>query len=128
MKVLIDEDLSPAVARYLCEECLIDAVAVRDRELLGAPDYKVLEYAFQEDRILITANVRDFECFAKAREVHAGIVLMMDGDLLRTEQIDVVKQAIAVIEAHIETGQDMINQVLYISVDGTQRFESLPKS
>jgi predicted nuclease of predicted toxin-antitoxin system len=107
---------------------LIDAVAVRDRGLLGAPDYEVLEYAFREDRILITANVRDFERFAKVREVHAGIVLMMDGDLLRTEQIDVVKQAIAVIKAHLEAGQDMINQVFYIAVDGTQRFESLPAS
>lgn len=33
IKLLIDEDLSPAVARNLCEELLIDAVAVRDRGL-----------------------------------------------------------------------------------------------
>lgn len=38
MKFLIDEDLSPYVARYLCEQLLIDAVAVRDRGLLGVSD------------------------------------------------------------------------------------------
>ena len=31
IKILIDEDLSPAVAGNLCQELLIDAVAVRDR-------------------------------------------------------------------------------------------------
>ena len=37
MKFLIDEDLSPSIARYLCEEMLVDAIAVRDRNLLNTP-------------------------------------------------------------------------------------------
>ena len=45
MKFLIDEDISPTAARYLCEELLIDAVAVRDRGLLGKNDRYILEYA-----------------------------------------------------------------------------------
>ena len=40
MRFLIDEDLSPRVARYLCEQFLIDAVAIRDRGLLGVSDRK----------------------------------------------------------------------------------------
>lgn len=126
MKFLIDEDLSPLVARYLCEELLIDAIAVRDRGLLSASDYEVLEYAFQEDRILVTANVRDFERFANAREVHAGIIFITEGYLLRQEQIKIVEKAIVAIESHVKAGQDLINQVLYISKDGTYRFEVLP--
>jgi predicted nuclease of predicted toxin-antitoxin system len=59
MKFIIDEDLSPRVARYLCQEFYFDAIAVRDRGLLGATDPEVLEYAFKEDRILVTANIRD---------------------------------------------------------------------
>jgi hypothetical protein len=59
MKFIIDEDLSPRVARYLCQEFCFDAIAVRDRGLLGATDPEVLEYAFKEDRILVTANIRD---------------------------------------------------------------------
>jgi predicted nuclease of predicted toxin-antitoxin system len=75
MKFIIDEDLSPRVARYLCQEFCFDAIAVRDRGLLGATDPEVLEYAFNEDRILVTANVRDFEKLAAAIEIHAGIIL-----------------------------------------------------
>lgn len=46
IKLLIDEDLSPSVARNLCEELLIDAVAVRDRGLLSADDRSILENGF----------------------------------------------------------------------------------
>jgi len=79
IKFLIDEDLSPAVARYLCNELFIDAIAVRDRGLLGAKDYQVLEYAFHEERILVTANVRDFEKVARITEIHAGLVFICQG-------------------------------------------------
>jgi predicted nuclease of predicted toxin-antitoxin system len=97
MKFLVDEDLSPSIALYLCQEMYFDAVAVRDRNLLNALDYEILEHAFQEDRILITANVKDFELFANAREVHAGIILICNGALLRKEQIEVVTIAVEVI-------------------------------
>jgi predicted nuclease of predicted toxin-antitoxin system len=126
MKFIIDEDLSPRVARYLCQECCFDAIAVRDRGLLGATDPEVLEYAFKEDRILVTANIRDFEKLAAAVEVHAGIVLMLDGDLLAVEQIEVMAAVVRVLEAEMATGKDLVNRVLYISISGTARFEDLP--
>lgn len=126
MKFLIDEDLSPSIARYLCEDMLVDAVAVRDRNLLNTPDYEILEYAFQEERILITANIRDFERFANIREIHAGIVLICDGTLLRTEQMQVVNIAVVAILAEAEAGRDMINRVLYVENDKSLRFKNLP--
>lgn len=126
MKFLIDEDLSPKVALYLCQDCLIDTVAVRDRGLLGKDDRFILNYAFNEDRILVTANIGDFERFARSVEVHSGIVFMEEGDLLREEQIRVVSEAIKAIKAEIEAGRDMVNRVLYISILGTMVFEDLP--
>ena len=126
MKFLVDEDLSPSIARYLCEQMLVDAVAVRDRNLLNKPDYEILEYAFQEERILITANVRDFERFANIREVHAGIVLICDGTLLRTEQMEVVNVAVVAILGELKAGRDMINRVLYVEADRSLKFENLP--
>jgi predicted nuclease of predicted toxin-antitoxin system len=126
MKFIIDEDLSPRVARYLCQEFCFDAIAVRDRGLLGATDPEVLEYAFKEDRILVTANIRDFEKLAAAVEIHAGIVLMQDGDLLAAEQIELMATVVRVLQAEIATGKDLVNRVLYISTSGTVRFENLP--
>ncbi len=128
IKLLIDEDLSPRVAHFLCEKCLIDSISVRDRGLLSSNDQKILEYAFQEDRILVTANIQDFEELARSCEVHPGIVLVRDGSLLRQEQITIVKNAIQAIEAELKDGRDMINRVLYISIDGTKKFENLSAS
>ena len=126
MKFIIDEDLSPRVARYLCQEFCVDAIAVRDRGLLGATDPEVLEYAFNEDRILVTANIRDFEKLAAAVEIHAGIVLMQDGDLIAAEQIELIATVVRVIQAEIDLGKDLVNRVLYISISGTARFENMP--
>jgi predicted nuclease of predicted toxin-antitoxin system len=126
MKFIIDEDLSPRVARYLCQEFCFDAIAVRHRGLLGATDLEVLDYAFNEDRILVTANIRDFEKLAGAAEIHAGIVLMQDGDLLAVEQIEVMAAVVRVLQAEMATGKDLVNRVLYISISGTARFENLP--
>jgi predicted nuclease of predicted toxin-antitoxin system len=143
MKFIIDEDLSPRVARYLCQEfCFVlsrflaeetsaaraaDAIAVRDRGLLGATDPEVLAYALKEDRILITANIRDFEKLAGATEIHAGIVLMLDGDLRAAEQIELMVEVVRVLQVEFAAGKDLVNRVLYISISGTARFENIPE-
>ena len=62
-KFLLDENLSPAAAVALVKDG-IDAYHVRDRGILGATDHDLLERAYQEDRILITSNVLDFEKLA----------------------------------------------------------------
>jgi predicted nuclease of predicted toxin-antitoxin system len=85
-----------------------------------------LEYAFNEDRILVTANIGDFERFASAFEVHAGIVFIQEEDLLRDEQIAVMREAVKAIQVELEIGGDLVNRVFYISIDGTKRFENLP--
>jgi predicted nuclease of predicted toxin-antitoxin system len=126
IKFLIDEDISPSVARYTSNVLFIDAIAVRDRGLLGATDYQVLEYAFNEDRILVTANIRDFEKFARTTEIHAGIVFICQGDLSRNEQIAIVEESVNAINAELKDERDMLNRVLYMEADGTKRFENLP--
>jgi predicted nuclease of predicted toxin-antitoxin system len=126
MKFIIDEDLSPRVARYLCQEFCFDAIAVRDRGLLGATDPEVLEYALSEDRILVTANVRDFEKLAAEVEIHAGIILIQEGDLLVTEQIELINTVVWVLQSETAIGKDLINRVLYVSISGTTKFINLP--
>jgi predicted nuclease of predicted toxin-antitoxin system len=126
MKFIIDEDVSPRVAKYLCQEFCFDAIAVRDRGLLGATDREVLDYAFKEDRMLVTANIRDFEKLASAAELHAGIILMLDGDLRAAEQIEVMSAVVRVMQSEIDAGKDLVNRVLYISISGIAKFENLP--
>ena len=59
-------------------------------------------------------------------EVHSGIVFFLEGDLLRSEQIEVLKNAVTAIQAEIDAGREMINRVLYISYSGTKYFENMP--
>lgn len=126
MKFLIDEDLSPKVAERLHVESGFDAIHVRDRDLLGRPDPQILQKAYDEDRILVAANVKDFQRLARARELHPGIVLVLDGDLARDEQLALMYKAIAALEQELLEGRDMVNRILEIAATGECDFYDLP--
>lgn len=121
LKLLLDENLSPKVAERL-REGGIDAVHVRDRGILQATDRDVLEKAYAEDRVLVTANVGDFLKLARARDLHAGIVVLDDGGLLRDEQLEIVRRA---YEAMLQE-RDMVNRVLRVRTGGKMTFEEIP--
>ncbi len=97
VKLLLDENISPKVATALAHEDGVYVCHARDRGLLAATDGEVLERAFIEDRVLVTANVADFVKLAHAREIHPGIVLLEDGALPRDEQIRLVRAAVAAL-------------------------------
>jgi predicted nuclease of predicted toxin-antitoxin system len=127
VKLLLDENVSPTVALTLRTAVeAVDAAHVRDRGMTGASDLDVLEKAFEEDRILVTANVGDFEKLAKARDLHGGIVLIEDGALLRDEQEAVLRRAVEAIRDEYAAGRDMVNRVLRITLLGEPAFETLP--
>lgn len=124
LELLLDENLSPAVAVTLREEGH-DVAHVRDRALRGAIDAVVLQKAYDEDRALVTANVADFEKLARAVELHAGIVFVEDGELTREEQTALVRRAVALLADEVASGRSFVNRVLRLR--GTRaRFEALP--
>jgi predicted nuclease of predicted toxin-antitoxin system len=122
VKLLLDENLSPRVAETLRREDGLDVVHVRDRGLLEADDCTVLERAYGDDRILVTCNVDDFLKLAQARELHPGVILVEDGDLLRDEQLHVVRRAVVALQCEL----DLVNRVLRIWRDGQMIFEEVP--
>jgi predicted nuclease of predicted toxin-antitoxin system len=122
VKLLLDENISPKVAGILREQDGLDAVHVRERGLLQAADQVVLDCAYAEDRVLVTKNVHDFVRLARAREVHPGIILVQDGDLVRDEQLRVVRAAVVLLDAE----RDLVNRVLNVWGDGRHVFEEVP--
>lgn len=126
MKFLIDEDLSPKVAERLRVDDGFDLIHVRDRGLLNKSDPIILQRAYDEDRILVTANVKDFQRLARARELHPGIVLVLDGSLSRDEQLDLMHKVVAELEQELLEERDMVNRVLEIEVNGESNFYDLP--
>ena len=125
VKLLLDENLSPAVAVTLCGDG-VDAAHIRDRGLTGATDPEVLARAYDEDRILVTANVADFHALAKAADLHAGIVYVEDGDLMRDEQADLMRRVVAALQVEFESGRDMVNRVMRIGRSTDPTFEDVP--
>ena len=122
VKLLLDENLSPKVAEILRKEDGLDAVHIRDRGLLEATDPDVLDRAYAEDRVLATKNVDDFVKLARARELHPGIILLEDGDLVRAEQLRVLRVAFAILQCE----RDLVNRVMRVWADGAVAFEAMP--
>lgn len=121
IKLLLDENLSPWVARQLCI-LGVDAAHVNERGLMGATDAQVLERAFAEDRVVVTLNVADFEKLCTSREVHAGVVLITKSGLLRDEQLALLRR----ITKLLAKEPDMVNRALEIDATGRNKLHKLP--
>ena len=113
VKLLLDENISPKVGEMLRAQDGLDAVHVRERGLLQAPDHDVLDRAYAENRVLVTKNVEDFVKLARARDLHPGVILLEDGDLVRDEQLRVVRAAVAFLVPE----RDLVNRVLRVWAD-----------
>lgn len=80
MKTLLDEQLSPLIARLLRERGL-DVVAVAERsDLVEASDREIMETATREQRAVVTNDIKDFRPIAAERLTdrrgHAGLILL----------------------------------------------------
>jgi predicted nuclease of predicted toxin-antitoxin system len=118
VKLLLDENITPAAVPVLAAEGL-DVYHVRDRGLLGVADHALLDRAYEEDRIVVTLNVGDFEDLVRGRELHAGVVLLEAAGLRRDEQIELLRRVVVAIAEH----GAMINEVLRVAADGSMSFE-----
>ncbi len=78
-KFLLDEHISPVVARLL-GEAGVDAVTVVAAGLAGLDDKVLLQEAAVRERILVTYNVRDFvpllQEFTDSSRATLGVVLI----------------------------------------------------
>lgn len=122
VKLLLDECLSPAAAQRLCAEHGVDAIHVRDRGLQASLDHEIFAFAFEQDRILATANVRDFVKLAKTRELHAGLILVERENMLRDEQFECLVTVVRALE-----GRDMANKAVWVREGNVLEFVDLPE-
>lgn len=93
----------------------------------SASDVEVFGRAYDEDRIVVTFNVDDFEKLARECILHSGLILIERGSIPRAEQLKLVRTAYALVLAEHQAGRDMVNRVLYMSLTGGFRFETLPE-
>lgn len=75
----------------------------------------------------MTSNVADFVTLAQSADLHGGAVLVEDGALLRDEQEQVSRHALAALDGEYRAGRDMVNRVLRIHLAGNTAFEDVPR-
>lgn len=104
MKLLLDANLSPEVARLL-REAGHDAIHVRDIGLLSAPDPEILQVAADDQRILITADSDFGALLALGSLASPSVVLLRSADHLRpSAQASLVAANLRVVADDLERG------------------------
>ena len=98
MKLLIDENLSPRLARWACES--------------GASDAAVFATAFSQDQVVVTINVGDFITLAAGVDLHPGVIALREAELSAALQWDRLKTALAFADK--ACNGDLINRVLEV--------------
>lgn len=74
LRLLIDEDSQSKPLVKILREAGHDVVTVNEVEANGQPDPVVLNYARENDRILLTHNCGDFEAIHRENPIHPGIL------------------------------------------------------
>lgn len=97
-RFLIDENLSPALARHLRGRLGYDAVHVNEIGLAGQPDAALLERAIAEDRVIVTGNGLDFRRLARRSGRHPGLAVLRDA-VGRQRQVALGEALAGAIEA-----------------------------
>lgn len=85
MKLLIDENLSPSLVTRLHAKG-IEATHLVYLGKQGLSDPEVWGLAFARDEAVVTLNVQDFIALARGSELHAGLIALRVGGLLRDAQ------------------------------------------
>jgi predicted nuclease of predicted toxin-antitoxin system len=89
MRFIVDECTGPVVAKWLQRQNH-DVISVFD-EIRGADDRKVIQKAFEQNRILIT-NDKDFgELIFREKKPHKGVVLLRLKDERAANKIAILK-------------------------------------
>jgi predicted nuclease of predicted toxin-antitoxin system len=107
ISLYLDENLSPRIAEQLKLRG-VDAVSVRDLELLGDGDNNHLQRATQMGRVLVTMDT-DFLRIAAEGGEHAGIVFGAQEDHSLGDWVKLLE-----LLCFVYTAEEMKNHVEYL--------------
>jgi predicted nuclease of predicted toxin-antitoxin system len=124
LKFIIDECLSPGYVADMGQHGLADVVHARFVGLQGFRDDSIVSYAYANDRIIITANTRDFRRLLGAVALHPGAITVEPIDRLRTWHQ--IAAALAFIESQSDPADYMVNRIVEVTTAGGVRPYQLP--
>jgi len=100
LRLLIDEDTQAKFLVSLLKQAAHDVVTVNEVGLMGKIDPLVLDYARQENRIVLTQNCDDYEALHDLNPNHPGILAIYNGNNpSKNMSFKAIVRAIANLEA-----------------------------
>ena len=103
MRLLVDNSLSPRLAKWLCEAGH-DAVHVRDLGLEESDDQTILDTAAQQDRVIIVQDT-DFGTILAMRNQTKPSILMFRSRAKSTDAVRALLAAnLGTVRPEVETG------------------------
>ncbi len=114
MKFLIDECLSPDLAKLARERGYPESSHVRWLGLAGAKDHVVTRRAVDDGYVLVTHNTADFRGLYGREEVHVGLVAFNTAPGLMSLDFQLRLFLLALSELG---GEETWNEVLEITVN-----------
>jgi predicted nuclease of predicted toxin-antitoxin system len=79
LTLLLDEDSQAKLLVRLLQQAGHDVITVNEVGLQGRPDPSVLEYAKQQERLVLTRNCDDFRNLHITNPKHPGILAIYQG-------------------------------------------------
>ena len=116
MRFLLDECLSHTYVGEFVARGYPDVVHPIHIGRRRARDDQLLAMAIAEDRIVVSANVRDFRRWLAVAPIHAGAILVEGRD--RTTTLRLIYLGISFAEAQHDPDLYMINRVVEVSQSG----------
>jgi predicted nuclease of predicted toxin-antitoxin system len=113
VKFIVDECLSHLLVRDLAASGYPDAVHPIHIGLCGVRDDTIVDRAIAEDRIIVTANARDFRRLLAAVTIHPGAIIVDARG--RTPAWQRIQAALAFIELQPLPADYMVNRVVEVS-------------
>ncbi len=124
MRFLVDECLSHLNVRWLAERGYPDAIHPIHVGMRGLRDDLIMARALAEDRIVITANRRDYVRLLAQMQVHPGVIIVEA--LERKATFRHILLALAFIELQPLPADYMVNRVIEVSANEGVRPYVLP--
>lgn len=109
MKFLIDQPVSPMLARWLRsgEGGGHDALHARERNLSTAPDTRLVALAMEESRILVTADLDFARIIALSGRDGPGLILFRAGNVSDAQML-VLLQRVLLDVPHTELPRSVV--------------------
>jgi len=107
MKFLLNANLAPRIAQWLCQEFKIDCVALLELGAQSLLDEDIFELARKESAVVITKDF-DFVNLVTARGAPPQVVLLAVGNCTNKELIEILRANFGEALKQIKDGQAIV--------------------